>query len=139
MVARLAGDTPPGKLASPAASRHARDMRRLAPTLALVLAACSTVPKSEPVPLTVRPATAPSGELVGMSVHDLGLRFGQPRFQVEEGPGTKLQWAGGGCVLDVYLYPPASGRGIERVTHVDARRPSGADLDVRGCLSLMGR
>ena len=114
-------------------------MRRLTPALVVVLAACSTVPKSQPVPVAATLATKPNGELVGLTVHDLGLRFGQPRFQVQEGPGTKLQWAGGGCVLDVYLYPPASGRGVERVTYADARRPSGADIDVRSCLSLIGR
>ena len=74
-----------------------------------------------------------------MSVHDLGLRFGQPIFQVQEGPGTKLQWARGGCILDVYLYPPASGAGQVKATYADARRPSGADLDLRSCLALMER
>ena len=46
---------------------------------------------------------------------------------------------GGGCVLDVYLYPPESGSGSARVTHADARRTSGADIDVASCLALMGR
>ena len=114
-------------------------MRRFVPPLVMILAACSTVPKTAPVPVATKPMPRPSGELVGLTVHDLGLRFGQPRFQVQEGPGTKLQWAGGGCVLDVYLYPPASGRGVERVTFADARRPSGADIDVKSCLSLIGR
>ena len=114
-------------------------MRRFVPPLALLVAACSTGPAPKPVAVTTAPPVRPSGELVGLTVHDLGLRFGQPRFQVQEGPGTKLQWAGGGCVLDVYLYPPASGRGVERVTFADARRPSGADIDVKSCLSLIER
>ncbi|MEO6580102.1 MAG: hypothetical protein ABIN83_02990 [Sphingomicrobium sp.] len=114
-------------------------MRILAPTLIFALAACSTVPKSQPVPVAVKPTARPSRELVGLSAHDLGDRFGQPRFQVQEGPGTKLQWSGDGCVLDVYLYPPANGQGIARVTYSDARRPSGADIDVHSCLALMGR
>ena len=114
-------------------------MRRLTPALVMVLAACSTIPKTTPIPVATKPSPRPSGELVGLTVHDLGQRFGQPQFQVQEGPGTKLQWAGGGCVLDVYLYPPVSGQGAVRVTYADARRPSGADIDVRSCLSLMGR
>ena len=114
-------------------------MRRLTPVLVMALAACSTVPKTAPVPVASKPAPRPTAELTGMSVHDLGLRFGQPRFQVQEGPGTKLQWARGGCVLDVYLYPPTSGPGAVRVTYADARRPSGADLDIRSCLALMER
>ena len=114
-------------------------MRRLTPPLFIALAACSTLPKTAPVPVATRPAPRPSAELVGLSVHELGLRFGQPRFQVQEGPGTKLQWTRGGCVLDVYLYPPLGGHGNERVTYADARRPSGADLDLRSCLALMER
>ena len=114
-------------------------MRRFAPALVLVLAACSTIPKTEPVPIASKPTPRQTAELVGLSVHELGLRFGQPQFQVQEGPGTKLQWARGGCVLDVYLYPPASGPGAVRVTFADARRPSGADLDLRSCLALMER
>jgi hypothetical protein len=115
-------------------------MRRflVAPIL-VAAAACSTVPKTAPLPVVTAPIARPSGELIGLTVHDLGQRFGQPQFQVQEGPGTKLQWAGGGCVLDVYLYPPESGRGVERVTFADARRTSGADLDVASCLALIGR
>ena len=114
-------------------------MRRLAPALILALSACSTVPQPAPIPVSTSPAPRPTAELVGMSAHDLGQRFGQPRFQVQEGPGTKLQWARGGCVLDVYLYPPVSGPGTVRVTYADARRPSGADLGLRACLALMER
>ena len=114
-------------------------MRRLAPALFIALAACSTIPKPAAIPASTNPAPRPTAELIGMSVHDLGLRFGQPRFQVQEGPGTKLQWTRGGCVLDDFLYPPVSGSGAPRVTYVDARRPSGADLDLRACLALMER
>ena len=114
-------------------------MRRLAQALFVALAACSTIPKPAAIPVSTKSTPRPTAELVGMSVHDLGLRFGQPRFQVQEGPGTKLQWARGGCVLDVYLYPPVSGAGAVRVTYADARRPSGADLDIRSCLALMER
>ena len=103
----------------------------------MALAACSTVPKTAPTSAPVK--ARPIGDLIGLDVHDLGLRFGQPRFQVQEGPGTKLQWAGGGCVLDVYLYPPVGGHGNQRVTYADARRPSGGDIEVRSCLALMGR
>ena len=115
-------------------------MRRfLAPSLALIVAACASTPAVKPAAVVIKPIARPGGPLIGLDVHDLGRRFGQPVFQVQEGPGTKLQWAGGGCVLDVYLYPPTSGSGSARVTYADARRPSGTDIDVASCLALMGR
>ncbi len=116
-------------------------MRRLlAPALALTVAACASTPKPQPATVVIQPTARPTGgTLIGLDVTDLGRRFGQPIFQVQEGPGTKLQWTGGGCVLDVYLYPPESGSGVARVTYADARRPSGADIDVASCLTLMGR
>ena len=115
-------------------------MRRfLAPSLALLVAACASTPAVKPAEVVIKPTARPGGMLIGLDVHDLGQRFGQPAFQVQEGPGTKLQWAGGGCVLDVYLYPPESGSGSARVTYADARRPSGVDIDVATCLAQMGR
>ncbi|MCY7280557.1 MAG: hypothetical protein LH610_06605 [Sphingomonas bacterium] len=115
-------------------------MRRfLAPSLALLVAACASTPAPRPAAVIVNQTARSGGPLVGLDVHDLGRRFGQPVFQVQEGPGTKLQWTGGGCVLDVYLYPPESGSGSARVTYADARRPSGVDIDVASCLELMGR
>ena len=113
-------------------------MRRLLvlATIAL-LAACARAPRPEPGPVTA-PIARPSGALVGLTASELGQRFGKPSFQVREGPGTKLQWTGQGCVLDVYLYPPESGRGADRVTFADARRASGADISVEACLAYFG-
>ncbi len=114
-------------------------MRRLL-LLAFValLAACARAPRPAPSPV-VTPVERPSGVLIGLTASELGQRFGQPSFQVREGAGTKLQWSQNGCVLDAYLYPPDSGRGVERVTFADARRPSGADIDVQACLALLAR
>ncbi len=77
--------------------------------------------------------------MVGLTGSDLVSRFGQPTFQVKEGQGTKLQWSHNGCVLDAYLYPPVGGQGVDKVAHVDARQPSGADLNINACLDLLGR
>lgn len=113
-------------------------MRRiLGLTPFLILAACA--PKVQ-TPAVVTKPVAPSGStMIGFSENDLVSRFGQPTFQVKEGPGTKLQWSHGGCVLDAYLYPPEAGRVGDRVTHVDTRAPSGADLPLNACLDLLRR
>jgi len=77
--------------------------------------------------------------MIGMTASDLISRFGQPTFQVKEGPGNKLQWSRNGCVLDAYLYPPVGVHGAEKVMHVDSRQPSGAHLNINACLDLLGR
>ena len=112
-------------------------IRRLVPALALFLAACAseTPPPAatpDPVPVPVRNGHQ-HGRLIGLSANELGELFGAPAFQVREGPGWKLQYRGGGCVLDAYLYAPESGQGLERVTYVDARLPSGAQTDATAC------
>ena len=116
-------------------------MRLLATAaLSLTLAACATrtpVPVEQPRPAPQPAAQRPSGDLLGLTVGELGQRFGQPSFQVREGPGLKLQWTGGGCVLDAYLYTPADGRGVERVTYVDTRRPSGDPTDQAACIAAL--
>jgi nitrous oxide reductase accessory protein NosL len=128
------------RLARKLASRHDWPMRRLLlVTLVLFIAACARAPRAvEPSPAPVDPGR-PSGALIGLTASDLAGRFGQPSFQVREGAGTKLQWSDGRCVLDAYLYLPESGRGVERVVHLDARRPSGEDYDVESCLNLLTR
>lgn len=106
---------------------------------ALLIAACARAPRAvEPGPAPVTP-DRPSGVLIGLTASELGQRFGQPSFQVREGPGTKLQWSENGCVLDAFLYPPESGRGVERVLHADARAPSGAGMAIETCLALLAR
>lgn len=118
-------------------------MRLLATAaLSLALAACATrppTPVEQPRPTPQPAQVRPSGDLIGLSISELGQRFGQPTFQVREGPGLKLQWSGGGCVLDAFLYPPTTGPGLERVTYVDARRPSGDPTDQSACIAALDR
>jgi hypothetical protein len=61
-------------------------------------------------------------------------RFGSPALQVREGISLKLQFRGRICVLDAYLYPSGT-TGLLRVSHVDARAPSGSDYNQAACIS----
>lgn len=113
----------------------------LVASTSLLLAACASTPPLRPVE---RPAPQPvqqpqRGTLIGLTTSELGARFGAPGFQVREGPGLKLQWSNATCVLDAYLYPPASGGGPERVAHVDTRRPGSGDrTDQAACIASLG-
>lgn len=116
-------------------------MRRFLPFAALLIAGCATRPETEAEirPRPVAPVQQPQvrSDLLGLTAGELFQRFGTPALQVREGPGLKLQFRGRICVLDAYLYPPPHGRGPERVTHVDARYPSGADADQRSCIAAL--
>jgi hypothetical protein len=110
----------------------------LAASAVLLLAACTTAPpvqQARPAPVTPQPVRQ-TGGLIGLSIEELGARFGQPSFQVREGAGLKLQWSVPACVLDTFLYPPAAG-GAHRVTYVEARRPSGDPTDQSGCIAAI--
>ena len=106
-----------------------------------LLAACASTPKPAPGrsagPVTAAPHY-PS-DLIGMSAADLGQRLGQPRLEVREGDGTKVQYGAGDCVLDAYLYPPASGSGVARVTHVDTRNREGRSTPQSACIAAVER
>jgi len=71
-----------------------------------------------------------------MTVGELIQHFGKPRLQIVEGEGTKLQFAGPNCVLDVYLYPP-SGGGAPRATLIEARNFQGGEVSAQSCAAAI--
>ncbi len=76
---------------------------------------------------------------MGKDMPTLIRLFGQPRLDVIEVQGRKLQFSGRACVLDAYLYRDSLS-GPELVTHVDARRSDGAEVDRVQCVNaLLGR
>ena len=125
------------------------------PALVLFLlpavAACASNPPSRSVPVapvvqrplpvavpTVRPKPGPGPvAVIGRDARQLIASFGEPRLDIREPTVRKLQFVGGTCVMDAYLYAPENGK--EPVaTHVDARLPNGVDTDVVKCAeSLM--
>jgi hypothetical protein len=118
--------------------------------LALALAGCgaTAIPqRSQPVPIPVdKPAgiiPPPTkidkrglGDVLGKTTGDLKRMFGEPRIDVVEVYGRKLQFSGKACILDAYLYPDGKG-GTEIVTHVDARRSDGAEVDRVACVNAL--
>ena len=116
-------------------------MRILVPAAAaLLLSACATAPESPaetPAPLPVTPSAHVHSSVLGLTAAELVSHLGNPALQVREGASLKMQFRNPRCVLDAYLYPPASGAGLTRVTHSDARLPSGADTDQATCISAI--
>ena len=115
------------------------------PFSALLLAACSgTVPTARPaaplpVPGRVPEQPANLAPIRGLTAPQLLARFGQPRLDVTEGKGRKLQFVGPICVLDAYLYPPEHGGGAAAVTWVDARQRNGSPLDQASCVAALSK
>lgn len=122
--------------------------------LALALATCGAtdisakkskktqIPIDRPAPeLPARPATQDKrglGDVMGKNVAELKRMFGEPRLDVVEVYGRKLQFSGKPCILDAYLYPDGK-NGQEIVTHIDARRSDGAEVDRAACVNALSR
>src|SRR6185369_2524028 len=111
------------------------------PAAFLFLAACAPRPAATPAPQPATPvSTAPSQHdhrtVNGMTAGELIQHFGKPRLQIVEGEGTKLQFAGPNCVLDVYLYPPPGG-GTPRATLIEARNSQGSDVSAQSCAAAI--
>jgi hypothetical protein len=123
----------------------------IAVTAALALSACaSTAPRPQTVSIPIdkpvsairpimRPAPTPSKGLeavIGKDGTTLTRLFGQPRIDVLEVVGRKMQFTGRACILDAYLYPDGK-NGAEIVTHIDARRSDGAEVDRVQCVNAL--
>ena len=112
----------------------------------LVLGGCATAKgdgtapaMDRPPPQRVVPYNSTGLEnVLGRTARMLEAQFGKPLLDVREGPARKLQFGGGACVLDAYLYPPKGG-GEPIVTHIDARRPDGTDFDRASCVAALTR
>ena len=122
--------------------------------LALALTACGATdvdakkPKKTPIPIDRPAADLPArsatldkkglGDVMGKNVAELKRMFGEPRIDVVEVYGRKLQFSGKPCILDAYLYPDGK-NGQEIVTHIDARRSDGAEVDRASCVNALSR
>lgn len=125
-------------------------MKYLFPSmLGLLLAGCVSAPAPRQAPVPVAPerraATPPPRPaldirgldgIIGKDAGALKRLFGEPRLDVVEVYGRKLQFVGKACVLDAYLYPEGRGK-AEIVTYVDARRSDGAAVDRAACVAAL--
>ncbi len=114
---------------------------RLSPlALLALLPACAPTGQVPVVSTPAPPSRSEAGldRVLGRDARALISLFGTPDQDVREEPARKLQYASGVCVLDAYLYPPAAGR-EPVVTHVDARLPSGEDIDRASCIAALSR
>lgn len=107
---------------------------------ALVLGGCATVPEPKAAAPAPKPFTGTHGleQVMGQNARTLTTLFGAPAQDVREFNARKLQFAGGSCVLDAYLYAKKKGQ-EPVVTHVDARRPDGDDVDKAACVAALSR
>ena len=92
------------------------------------------------VSFPARPSVVARGleSVIGKDVSALKRQFGEPRLDVVEVYGRKLQFVGKPCILDAFLYPENKGD-REVVTYVDARRSDGAAVDRAACIEALQR
>ncbi len=96
------------------------------------------LPSRLPIPTsgTNNPASSGLSAVMGKERNALIAMFGQPRLDIIEAKGRKLQFVGKQCVLDTYLYPEGRNN-AEIVTYVDARRSDGAEVDKASCINAL--
>jgi len=125
-------------------------MKIIVPILALLtLAACGAGQGSRPgriapaphVPVPQQPTAAALAagvdKVQGQTGPRLIAQFGQPRIDMQEGSGRKLQFQGPICILDAYLYP--KGRAEAVVTHIDVRQHDGKPIDQASCIAALSK
>jgi len=114
-----------------------RRLPSFAPLLLLAACAGETVPMVSATPPPVR-IEAGLDRVMGRDARALIVLFGTPDKDIREESARKLQYISSVCVLDAYLYPSAAGREAV-VTHIDARLPSGEDIDRASCVAAISR
>ncbi len=79
-----------------------------------------------------------AGDMLGRTEKSLRAQYGDPRLDIREGEGRKMQYLTKKCVVDIYLFPPSAGKEAQ-VVHIDARDDAGRDLDRDGCVQQLSR
>jgi predicted small lipoprotein YifL len=110
--------------------------------LALSLTACGEAApqKQRPQAIATPPIKLATGldRVMGKDARSLVQLFGPAAQDVREASARKLQFSGASCVLDAYLYPPATGK-EPVVTFLAARVPDGRDADKAACVTALSQ
>jgi len=77
------------------------------------------------------PAPRVASALLGASPEAVRAELGEPMLRREEGPAEVWLYSGGGCQLDIVMYPSEAG---PRVAHVQARAGGLAQRTEASCL-----
>lgn len=83
-------------------------------------------PEAEPVVLP------PPDSLLGRDAGEVAELLGDPSFRRRDKPAELWQFRGEACVLDLFLYPPATG-GQHQVTHYGVRGRGQQTRTARDC------
>jgi len=75
-------------------------------------------------------------DLIGLGEPAVRQALGQPKRVRREADAQVWQYAGAGCVVDVFLYGGSRG---PAVVHVEARDLKGRRSDAGRCLDSLGR
>ncbi len=110
---------------------------RLPPIVVLftVLAACGETPPPKPIPAPIAFVPVPGLErIIGKPASTATALLGVPGLDRHDGPGRSLQFAGAGCILDLYFYPdPAAGQPTARFA--EARHADGKPDETARCFA----
>ena len=112
--------------------------RLLSLALLATLAACAATPPATPLPAPAKkPGPPPMGleRIIGSAAEGVTALIGAASLDRIEGPARLLQFVRPPCVLDVFLYPGATG--VQVVTTAAARKPDGSRIDPGACLRLI--
>ncbi len=102
---------------------------------ALIIAGCASGRSVDDRTASRAPTSA---ELSGLGRAELVGLLGPADFNRVDGPAEIMQYRGGGCTLDVFLFKQSAG-GETRVTHVEARDDSMQTVPGDTCLqSVVG-
>ncbi len=121
----------------------------LASGLLVMLAGCGAASSPAPqsassvVPASIARVPSAAGlagldRVIGKDARSLVSLFGNADQDVFEADARKLQFGGGTCILDAYLYPPSPGK-EPVVTYVDARAPEGKEVDRTVCVAALAK